>query len=118
MRILRFLAFASILAVGCAMAAAEPPNQLSFEEKAAGWKLLFDGQTPQGWHAFKRASFPANGWIVEDGWLHVAPIRIEARAFVGTNAVVLAGGSVGPGARLAEQSLVARDQAIPAQPTP
>src|SRR5882724_648631 len=51
-------------------AAAESPNQLSAEEKAAGLKPLFDGQTFQGWHSFKKTSFPAKGWVVEDGWLH------------------------------------------------
>ena len=53
-----------------AVLGAEPVNQLSTTEKTAGWKLLFDGQTPQGWHSFKRNSFPTNGWVVEDGWLH------------------------------------------------
>jgi hypothetical protein len=51
------------------LASAAPANQLSDEEKAAGWKLLFDGQTTQGWRSFKKQSFPAKGWIVEDGWL-------------------------------------------------
>ena len=50
--------------------AAEAPNQLSAAEQASGWKLLFNGQTSQGWHSFKRDSFPASGWKVEDGWLH------------------------------------------------
>jgi len=45
-------------------------NQLSDEEKAAGWNLLFDGQTTTGWRSFKRQTFPAEGWIVQDGWLH------------------------------------------------
>src|SRR5437773_7829709 len=45
-------------------------NQLSDEEKAAGWKLVFDGKTTQDWRGFKMPSFPAQGWIVEDGWLH------------------------------------------------
>ena len=58
----------SILVSTYAFAAS--PNQLSPEEKAAGWQLLFDGQTTQGWHRFKRTSFPATGWVVEDGWLH------------------------------------------------
>ena len=31
---------------------------------------MFDGQTTKGWHTFKGTSFPAKGWIVEDGWLH------------------------------------------------
>lgn len=50
--------------------AQSPPNQLSPDEKAGGWKLLFDGQTTQGWHSFRKDSFPATGWVVEDGWLH------------------------------------------------
>jgi hypothetical protein len=50
--------------------AADPANQLSAEEKASGWKLLFDGETPHGWHSFKRSTFPATGWVIEDGWLH------------------------------------------------
>lgn len=32
--------------------------------------MLFDGQTHNGWHSFKKTSFPTNGWVVEDGWLH------------------------------------------------
>lgn len=49
---------------------ADNPNELSPEEKAAGWRLLFDGQTTKGWHSFKRTTFPTTGWAVEDGWLH------------------------------------------------
>ncbi len=45
-------------------------NQLSDAEKAAGWTLLFDGQTTSGWRTFKKDTFPATGWAVEDGWLH------------------------------------------------
>ncbi|HKB41120.1 MAG TPA: phosphopantetheine-binding protein, partial [Gemmataceae bacterium] len=56
-------------------------------------------------------------FTVENGWLHVAPIRIGAGAFVGTNALVTLGGSVGDNARVLEQSLVAHNQAIPANET-
>jgi hypothetical protein len=63
------VSLASLL-LGGALEAAEPANQLSTEEKANGWKLLFDGQTPHGWHSFKQSSFPAKGWLVESGWLH------------------------------------------------
>src|SRR6185436_7925996 len=47
-----------------------PVNILSKEEKAAGWQLLFDGKTTKEWRTFKRESFPTNGWVIEDGWLH------------------------------------------------
>jgi hypothetical protein len=51
--------------------AAEPaPNTLTPEEKAAGWRLLFDGKTTTGWRGFKKATFPTNGWAVADGWLN------------------------------------------------
>jgi hypothetical protein len=52
---------------------ASAPNQLSDAEKAAGWKLLFDGKTTTGWRNFKKQTFPDKGWVVEDGCLkHVA----------------------------------------------
>ncbi len=61
-----FLIF--LLAPGFAFGATT--NQLSTQEKAAGWKLLFDGKTTNGWRSFKKQSFPIKGWVVEDGWLH------------------------------------------------
>ncbi len=44
-------------------------NQLTDAEKAAGWKLLFDGKTTAGWRSFKKQTFPKQGWVVEDGCL-------------------------------------------------
>jgi hypothetical protein len=61
------LGLALFAGAGVAVAA---DNQLSEAEKAAGWKLLFDGKSTAGWHTFKQKSFPAKGWVVEDGWLH------------------------------------------------
>ena len=52
-------------------------------------------------------------FVIEDGWLYQAPIRVGANAFVGTNSVLMLGSSIGQGARLTEQSLVARHQTIP-----
>ena len=49
---------------------AATPNQLSEEEKAAGWKLLFNGNNLDGWRSFKKPSPPGKGWAAEDGWLH------------------------------------------------
>ena len=62
------LGLAAILTTRLGAGAAEP-NQLTAEEKAAGWKLLFDGQSTRGWHGFKKPTFPEKGWVVEDGWL-------------------------------------------------
>jgi hypothetical protein len=57
-----------------AMAAAGPAdkspaaNQLTDDEKKAGWKLLFDGKSFDGWHNFKRDDVRP-GWQVKDGAL-------------------------------------------------
>jgi hypothetical protein len=48
---------------------AAEPNTLTDAEKQAGWKLLFDGKTTNGWRGFKKPDFPKTGWTVEDGWL-------------------------------------------------
>jgi len=48
----------------------QPVNELTPSEQAAGWKLLFDGKTTKGWRSFKKDTFPASGWVVEEGWLH------------------------------------------------
>lgn len=63
------LAAAVVLVSVLATSAAEP-NQLTAAEQAAGWKLLFDGQSSTAWRNFKKASFPSKGWKAEDGWLH------------------------------------------------
>ncbi|MCU0786367.1 MAG: DUF1080 domain-containing protein [Verrucomicrobia bacterium] len=46
-------------------------NQLTEPEKAAGWKLLWDGKTTDGWRSAKAENFPANGWTIKDGLLTV-----------------------------------------------
>ena len=46
--------------------AAAPDNSLTDAEKAAGWKLLFAGQSLAGWHNFKQEGMRA-GWQVKDG---------------------------------------------------
>ena len=46
----------------------QPHNVLSEAERAAGWRLLFDGRTTSGWHGFRKDSMPA-GWQVVEGAL-------------------------------------------------
>lgn len=46
------------------------PNHLDAEEKAQGWKLLWDGKTGKGWRSAAGGSLPA-GWST-DGALAVA----------------------------------------------
>ena len=60
----------ALLIAAASVLSAAPANQLSDEEKNAGWRLLFDGNTTQGWRSFKKPSCPDKGWVVEDGWLH------------------------------------------------
>jgi hypothetical protein len=57
------------LALATLPLAAAEPNQLTPEETAAGWRLLFDGKTTQGWRSFRKDRFPSKGWVVEEGWL-------------------------------------------------
>ena len=42
------------------------PNTLAAKEKNAGWQLLFDGQTPKGWHGYNMQGVP-DVWRVEEG---------------------------------------------------
>ena len=43
-------------------------NTLTAEERAAGWRLLFDGSTTAGWRGYGREDLPA-GWQAVDGAL-------------------------------------------------
>jgi hypothetical protein len=43
-------------------------NTLTDQEKADGWKLLFDGKTTDGWRNFKKKAI-SSGWKVVDGAL-------------------------------------------------
>ena len=62
-------AFPLLLVTTLLVAAAETPsNTLTDAEKAAGWKLLFDGQSFSGWHNFKQDGVRP-GWQVKDGAL-------------------------------------------------
>jgi len=60
----------AIAMIGGAASAAE--NTLTPAEKAAGWKLLFDGRSTEGWRGFKTLE-PDAGWTVADGALGPDP---------------------------------------------
>ncbi len=49
------------------------PNNLDADEKAQGWRLLWDGKTAKGWHGARAAGFPAQGWSLANGELAVQP---------------------------------------------
>lgn len=54
---------------------APPPpadaNLVSSRERAAGWKLLWDGKTSKGWRSATSGAFPATGWTMCDGVLTI-----------------------------------------------
>ena len=66
----------SLLGLGAAAIAADepatPPNTLSPQEQAAGWRLLWDGKTSAGWRSARAEEFPKSGWTMKDGELTVA----------------------------------------------
>ncbi|MCG8511357.1 MAG: DUF1080 domain-containing protein, partial [Rhodospirillales bacterium] len=43
-------------------------NTLTKKEKDAGWKLLFDGETTDGWRGYRKEKLP-DAWQVKDGAL-------------------------------------------------
>ncbi len=51
-----------------AQAGLVPPNTLSDAEKTAGWTLLFDGKSLDGWRNYKQPGI-GDGWKVVDGAL-------------------------------------------------
>lgn len=48
-------------------------NTLTDEEKAAGWQLLFDGESFDGWRGVGLDSIPRGHWTIENGVLHKVP---------------------------------------------
>ena len=78
MKTLLTLATCTVLATACS-AQSQPPapppsstnavqNTLSAAERAAGWRLLFDGQTTAGWRNYGKPTI-SDGWKVQDGAL-------------------------------------------------
>lgn len=61
------------LAIASALVFAAPAlaDGLSAADKAAGWVMLFDGDDVDSWRGYRQPGFPAKGWEVVDGTLHV-----------------------------------------------
>jgi hypothetical protein len=60
------LALAVLLTLGTAVNAQTPT--LTAQEKAEGWKLMFDGKSLSGWRGYKSEAVPT-GWRAENGEL-------------------------------------------------
>lgn len=61
----------AVIAMGTA-SAQQKDNELTAKEKKAGWKLLFDGSTTNGWHSYGKTTL-GEAWTVKDGTLHLGP---------------------------------------------
>jgi hypothetical protein len=58
----------ALLASAAVLPAAD--NRLTSDEKAAGWQLLFDGKSFDGWRTYNKKGAAITGWEVVDGTLH------------------------------------------------
>jgi hypothetical protein len=73
----RALLAATILGAGAITLGAQAPvNQLTTAERAAGWRLLFDGKSTAGWHGYKLDTVPS-AWQVVDGVLSKAEGTVD-----------------------------------------
>ncbi len=72
MRVTMAAAFAASMSLAAA-AAAQSPNQLSPADRQAGWTLLFNGTSLDGWRAYKRPDASGTRWVAKDGLLCLAP---------------------------------------------
>lgn len=55
------------------LAGAQSPNALTAAERAAGWRLLFDGTSLDGWRGLGYDSVPSAHWRVIDGAIVKVP---------------------------------------------
>jgi hypothetical protein len=52
---------------------ADTPNTLTAAEKAAGWRLLFDGSSTAGWRGYGKPDMTGLRWVVKDGAICLPP---------------------------------------------
>lgn len=71
MNVNQFLAVACTALTLAALPLRAEDNTLTEAEKAAGWKLLWDGKTSEGWRSPKTDHFPTHGWFIKNGILTV-----------------------------------------------
>ncbi len=64
---------ASLATVAIEQTPAAAANQLTAAEKKAGWTLLFNGTSMDGWRGYKRPDAAGARWKVADGFLSVDP---------------------------------------------
>jgi hypothetical protein len=60
---------ACLLVAAPVLCVAADANALTAAEKKAGWELLFDGKTMNGWEAIDKKTPAGDSWTIEDGTL-------------------------------------------------
>ena len=76
-------ALVAVVAAGPAVLPAQPArhNTLTPAERAAGWRLLFDGRSLAGWRGLGRDTVPTAHWRVADGAIEkIASGRVPVQA--------------------------------------
>ena len=71
--VMRFAALACAAVLWFAPTGRAADNQLTAAEKAAGWKLMFDGKSYAGWEDPTKKTPPGNGFTIEDGCIKSLP---------------------------------------------
>jgi hypothetical protein len=61
----------ALVVADAAVAGTAAPNTLTKSEKAAGWRLLWDGKTTKGWRSVKDGISPGTKWEIAGGVLTV-----------------------------------------------
>src|SRR6476661_1807387 len=59
----------ALVLVAVSVFGASVPNQLTDDERQAGWRLLFDGKSTDGWVEVTGKPFPTHSWTIDDGSL-------------------------------------------------
>ena len=65
----RLAVLAAALLFQSAGALAADANTLTPQEQAAGWRLLFDGRSTNGWHTYGKKQVTAGSWKIQEGCL-------------------------------------------------
>ncbi len=63
--------FTKPLSAGAVLVTSTAQNTLSEQEKKNGWRLLWDGNSTEGWRSATSNDFPKRGWAIKDGELIV-----------------------------------------------
>src|SRR5258707_15034201 len=69
--LLGLIASLAISCSTCCQKSSKEPNSLTSHEQVAGWRLLWDGKTTDGWRSAKGDYFPNKSWLIQDGVLTV-----------------------------------------------